>query len=104
MSISKLVSPLLLAALLTGAAEAQSSEQFDVVCTGTSVEATPSKAATKPWNSRISIDLAAAKYCPGGGGERCDAPLPIKAIEHRRPHLLEDIAVALRSGPREVRA
>jgi hypothetical protein len=73
----------------TWVAEAQSPEKFDVVCAGTSVETNPGKAATQPWTARISIDLTAAKYCPGDGTARCDAPLPIKAIEPHRLLLSE---------------
>jgi hypothetical protein len=61
-------------AVVCGSAHAQTKDQFDLICTGTTTDV---QQAEKPWSLRLSVDLKAGQFCFSG----CKAISSIARIE-----------------------
>lgn len=84
-------------ALFGEAAAAQSTDQFDLICTGTQethgLRSTDiGQVSTKEWTGRFSIDLSKGLFCSEEGEVKCTAAKPIYAIEPHRL-VLEEIRI-----------
>lgn len=72
--------PLIFAsALLTGSiAHAQSTDKFDLECTGTITQSIGENESSGPWTEKMTVDLSAGKWCKG----TCYYVNPIVSADH----------------------